>query len=88
VLFFSRTGCFDSEAGASGSVQPILEQEYGAQDFFGLIDEMRVWKRVRTPEQIVNGMHARLREKGHTGWHDDPGTTIDPKDPDLVSIFL
>jgi hypothetical protein len=28
------------------------------QDFFGLIEEMRVWRVVRTPEQIRQGMIA------------------------------
>lgn len=37
-------GCFDSSAGAIGSVSAVDDMEYGAQDFFGLIDSMRVWK--------------------------------------------
>ena len=27
-------------------------QEYGSQDFFGAIDELRIWRTVRTEEQI------------------------------------
>ena len=39
-------------AGAAGDVQSIPDQEYGPQDFFGLVDEMRVWRTVRTPEEV------------------------------------
>ncbi|GBF95915.1 hypothetical protein Rsub_08038, partial [Raphidocelis subcapitata] len=35
-------GCFDSAAGAIGSVSEVDDLEYGAQDFFGLVEEMRV----------------------------------------------
>ncbi|KAI8469316.1 MAG: concanavalin A-like lectin/glucanase domain-containing protein [Monoraphidium minutum] len=51
-------GCFDSSKGAIGSVSEVGDQEYGAQDFYGLIEEMRVWKVVRTQEQIRAGMAA------------------------------
>ena len=37
-------------AGASGKLDPI--KEYGAQDFFGQIDELRIWRTVRTQAQI------------------------------------
>ena len=32
--------------------QPWWQREYGPQDFIGQVDEMRLWKVVRTPEQI------------------------------------
>ena len=76
-------GCFDSEAGAAGDVQKDVVMEYGGQDFFGLIDEMRVWRRARSAEQVQMAMQARLTEKGRTGRPDD-GAGIDPSDPDLV----
>jgi len=49
-------GCFDSAGGAVGKVEVVDDQQYGPQDFFGLMDEMRVWKVVRTEEQIQQGM--------------------------------
>jgi hypothetical protein len=45
-------GCFDSASGASGDVQTAADQEYGPQDFTGLIEEMRVWSVARSAEQI------------------------------------
>lgn len=39
-------------AGASGKLDPILSQEYGSQDFFGVIDELRIWRTVRSEDQI------------------------------------
>ena len=39
-------------AGGTGKVDPVSGREYGPQDFFGVIDEMRIWKTVRTPKQI------------------------------------
>lgn len=39
-------------AGANGKLDPLKDQEYGAQDFFGAIDELRVWRTVRTQDQI------------------------------------
>ena len=79
-------GCFDSAKGAAGNVQTEDALEYGTQDFFGLIDEMRVWKRARTAEQIQGSMQTRLTEKGRTG-RSASGFDIDPKDPDLVSYL-
>jgi hypothetical protein len=58
-------GCFDSAAGAAGDVS--VAQEYGAQDFFGLIDELRIWKRVRSAEEIRGAMKSHLAEKSITG---------------------
>ena len=39
-------------AGASGKLDPIMSQEYGSQDFFGVIDELRIWRTVRNEDQI------------------------------------
>lgn len=76
-------GCFDSAAGAAGQIQRIMEQEYGAQDFFGVIEEMRIWKVARTAEQIRLGMDA---DDGRgPGGFDSPG--VDPKHPDLVAYW-
>ena len=47
-------GCFDSMAGATGKVDTNSYREYGPQDFFGVMDEMRIWKTVRTQQQIVD----------------------------------
>ncbi|PRW20453.1 concanavalin A-like lectin glucanase [Chlorella sorokiniana] len=58
-------GCFDSDPGAAGDVQDDWQQEYGSQDFFGTIDEMRVWSKARTQQQIQDGMRANLFRKGH-----------------------
>ncbi len=45
-------GCFDSAPGAAGDVQQRYQLEYGAQDFTGVIDELRIWKTVRSQEQV------------------------------------
>lgn len=39
-------------AGATGKLDKLQSQEYGSQDFFGVIDEMRIWRTVRTEDQI------------------------------------
>ena len=39
-------------AGASGKLDRMRDQEYGAQDFYGAIDELRIWRTVRTQDQI------------------------------------
>lgn len=36
-----------------GQVQTRSDQEYGPQDFYGVIDELRVWRSVRTQAQIA-----------------------------------
>ena len=30
----------------------MLSQEYGSQDFFGVIDELRIWRTVRKEDEI------------------------------------
>jgi hypothetical protein len=34
----------ENGAGATGKLDKLKDQEYGAQDFFGVIDEMRIWR--------------------------------------------
>eukprot|EP00879_Flechtneria_rotunda_P000467 GHRR01000568.1.p1 GENE.GHRR01000568.1~~GHRR01000568.1.p1 ORF type:complete len:1094 (+),score=373.48 GHRR01000568.1:402-3284(+) len=77
-------GCFDSAAGAAGKVSVVDDQEYGPQDFFGLIEEMRIWKVVRTPEEIRQGMVAD-DGRGAGGGFDTPG--IDKDHKDLVAYW-
>lgn len=38
-------------AGSVGKLD-YSTQEYGPQDFFGAIDELRIWRTVRTEDQI------------------------------------
>lgn len=66
-------GCFDSAGGAVGDVS--VAQEYGAQDFFGLIDELRIWRRVRSAEEIRGAMKSHLAGKSITG-DSDRGHTV------------
>ncbi|MEW5305376.1 MAG: hypothetical protein WDW36_007919 [Sanguina aurantia] len=76
-------GCFDSATGAAGKTSVIASQEYGPQDFFGVIEQMRLWRVVRTPEQIMEGMDA---DDGRgAGGFDKPG--VDPNHPDLVAYW-
>ncbi|BDA49076.1 probable Sushi, von Willebrand factor type A, EGF and pentraxin pentraxin domain-containing protein at C-terminar half [Coccomyxa sp. Obi] len=71
-------GCFDSAPGASGKLDPLKDQEYGAQDFFGAIDELRVWRTVRTQDQIKQGMATA--SEGNSG-------AVSEHDPDLVAYW-
>jgi hypothetical protein len=76
-------GCFDSASGAVGRTQTLDDQEYGAQDFFGVIEEMRVWKVVRSADQIKEGMDA---DDGRgPGGFAAPG--MNPDHPDLVAYW-
>ena len=43
-------GCFDSAPGAAGDVQQ--RYQYGAQDFTGEIDELRIWNTVRSESEV------------------------------------
>lgn len=92
-------GGFDSGRGAVGPVQTTQNQEYGAQDFFGLIDEMRIWKKARTQEQIAASMRSNLASKGDQGGKGKGGrrgggkgkggsvSPINPSNPDLVAYW-
>jgi hypothetical protein len=82
-----KGGCFDSAAGAAGKVSVVDDQEYGPQDFFGLIEEMRVWRVVRTPEQIRQGMIAD-DGRGSGGSFDGPGIDKDHKGEPLLLLPL
>lgn len=77
-------GCFDSAPGAVGDVQPVANLEYGPQDFFGVIDEVRIWKRVRTPQEVRQGMYA---DWSTGAGMEDSKYKIDPKDKDLVAYW-
>ncbi|KAK9863294.1 hypothetical protein WJX84_001190, partial [Apatococcus fuscideae] len=79
-------GCFDSMVGGKGKVDPVSGREYGPQDFFGVIDEMRIWKTVRTPKQIEQSMAVALHRTGTSGGHfNDPSIKLN--DPDLVAYW-
>ncbi|KAL6765981.1 concanavalin A-like lectin/glucanase domain-containing protein [Haematococcus lacustris] len=76
-------GCFDSATGGAGRTSPLVDQEYGPQDFYGVVEEMRLWRVVRTPEEIRQSMAA---DDGRgPGGFVSPG--IDPKHPDLVAYY-
>ncbi|GLC46629.1 hypothetical protein PLESTM_001898600 [Pleodorina starrii] len=78
-----RGGCFDSAAGAAGNISPDMKQEYGVQDFTGVIEEMRLWSTVRSPTDIKQGMDA---DDGlGPGGFDNPG--VDPSSPGLVAYW-
>eukprot|EP01023_Acetabularia_acetabulum_P041229 TRINITY_DN400_c4_g1_i3.p1 TRINITY_DN400_c4_g1~~TRINITY_DN400_c4_g1_i3.p1 ORF type:complete len:1004 (+),score=177.52 TRINITY_DN400_c4_g1_i3:132-3143(+) len=47
-----KGGCFDSEKGAVGPIQTATDAEHGDQDFYGIMDEMRVWNIELTPQQV------------------------------------
>lgn len=79
-------GCFDSASGAVGDVSDSPNQEYGSQDFFGLIDELRIWRRVRSADEIRGAMKSHLYRKGITG-DSDKGHAVDPNDKDLVAYY-
>ncbi|KAK9918751.1 hypothetical protein WJX75_006574 [Coccomyxa subellipsoidea] len=75
-------GCFDSAPGASGKLDRIRDQEYGAQDFYGAIDELRVWRTVRTQDQIKQGMATAAERTGAAG-----EAAVSDHDPDLVAYW-
>ena len=83
-----RGGCFDSAPGAAGSVDSIGDIQYGIQDFYGAIEEMRVWSYARTQEDIVWSMRQDdgLAPHGSPyGTFDNPG--IDPLTEGLVAYW-
>ena len=41
---------YSCAAGAAGKLDST--REYGVQDFFGQIDELRIWRTVRSEDQI------------------------------------
>eukprot|EP01025_Chloroclados_australasicus_P038518 TRINITY_DN3971_c0_g1_i12.p1 TRINITY_DN3971_c0_g1~~TRINITY_DN3971_c0_g1_i12.p1 ORF type:complete len:674 (+),score=86.20 TRINITY_DN3971_c0_g1_i12:241-2022(+) len=47
-------GCFDSQSGAAGPIQTASSAEHGDQDFYGIIDEMRIWKIDLDADQIYS----------------------------------
>jgi cysteine-rich repeat protein len=81
-------GGFDSGRGAVGPVDKESNLEYGAQDFFGLIDEMRIWKKARTQEQIAVAMRSKVEESGKKRkGRGGNSPSINPSDPDLVAYW-
>eukprot|EP01025_Chloroclados_australasicus_P009636 TRINITY_DN1368_c0_g1_i9.p1 TRINITY_DN1368_c0_g1~~TRINITY_DN1368_c0_g1_i9.p1 ORF type:complete len:1131 (+),score=146.11 TRINITY_DN1368_c0_g1_i9:92-3394(+) len=59
-----RGGCFSSDSGGSGDLESI--KYITIQDFYGLIDEMRIWSRVLEPTEIYANFRKdsnRLSEK-------------------------
>ena len=77
-------GCFDSDPGAKGDTQAKEVNEYGSEDFFGMIEEMRLWRVVRTEEEINEGIRADDGLSKDHGY-DDPG--MDVNNPDLVAYW-
>jgi len=77
-------GCFDSDEGAKGDTQAHAVNEYGSEDFFGMVEEMRLWRVVRTEDEILEGLRA---DDGLSQAHgyDNPG--LDPNHPDLVAYW-
>lgn len=76
-------GCFDSMYGAIGDVQAVSDLQYGPQDFFGVMDEIRIWRVVRTSEEIYKGMIADQENGGGQGHN----SFINPKDSKLVAYW-
>ena len=56
-------GCFDSAASGPGAPAANAD-EYGPQDFFGEIDELRIWGVARSQAQIVAAMDSYGLTKG------------------------
>ena len=73
-------GCFDSAPGATGDVQAVTNLEYGPQDFYGLIEEVRIWRVARSGSEIYDGI-AHDMNVG-SGIESD---AISKKDPNLVA---
>ena len=81
-------GCFDSAPGAVGNVDHVDDIQYGIQDFYGAVEEMRVWNVVKTQEEIQWAMRQDdgLAPRGNAfGTFDNPG--IDPKSEGLIAYW-
>lgn len=77
-------GCFDSDAGAKGDTQADAVNEYGSEDFFGMVEEMRLWRVVRTEAEINEGLRA---DDGLTKDHTYSNPGLDANHPDLVAYW-
>ena len=77
-------GCFDSDPGAKGDTQAKAVNEYGSEDFFGMVEEMRLWRVGRTEAEINEGMRADDGLSKSHGY-DNPG--LDTNHPDLVAYW-
>ncbi|KAK9814590.1 hypothetical protein WJX72_008328 [[Myrmecia] bisecta] len=75
-------GCFDSARAAAGKTDQ--RREYGAQDFFGILGEMRIWKTIRTEDQIKEGMQTAMHRGADAAGR---GDKISSDDPDLVAYW-
>lgn len=75
------TGGFQSlQSGGRNLIGQTVSERDPDVRFHGQIDELRVWKEARTPEQIRAGMFERLngRERGLAGlWNFDDGSARD-----------
>ena len=45
-------GCFDSDPLAAGRTSTQRDLEFGTQDFVGAIDDLRIWRTVRSQAQL------------------------------------
>ena len=73
-------GCFDSGPTPVGPVDEEGSTEYGAQDFQGLIDEMRIWDRALSVDEIQRNLIE---------FRDDLGSADDlrRRHPELVAYY-
>ncbi|KAL3133740.1 hypothetical protein ABBQ32_008228 [Trebouxia sp. C0010 RCD-2024] len=79
-------GCFDSREGAAGQTQRTYQLEYGAQDFIGVMDEIRIWSTVRSQSQIQQGIASDVKRTEVNEADVDIGR-IKHNDPDLVAYW-
>ncbi|KAL3143288.1 hypothetical protein ABBQ38_002130 [Trebouxia sp. C0009 RCD-2024] len=79
-------GCFDSHEGAAGQTQRTYQLEYGAQDFIGVMDEIRIWSTVRSQSQIQQGIASDVKRTEMNEADVDIGR-IKHDDPDLVAYW-
>lgn len=78
-------GCFDSRAGAKGKLGS--HKEYGAQDFIGLIDEVRIWDHAKSQSELKQGIEADAGRLPHGGAARDGAKPVDPKAQGLVAYW-